>query len=387
MFRDLPWIFLFFLLTAIPAGSQVVELLDASGDGTRAFDRGRGVAIDASGNVYAVGVDSDNVFRIGPGGALTEILDATSGIESPWTIDVDPNGNVYVTGYSSNNVYRIATPGSCSTSGTPCTITEIIDETGDGVASLNTPAALAADAAGNVYVGGFSDNVFRIATPTTCSTDGTPCEITELADASSGLDFTYQMDLDGTGNLFVIGRFSDNLFRIDQAGTCGGGRGPCSVQLLLDIAGDGENGYDGGVDLALDPAGRLYTSADGSDNIFRISNPSTCATSSCDVTEIFQDANSNPTGVAVDGLGNLYYVASVVDEVRRISNPSVCSTSGTSCSTTVEVGPGSVELPSRLDAGASGFVVSGSTSDNVLGVVPTTLFFDGFESGGTSLWQ
>ena len=77
---------------------------------------------------------------------------------------MDSSGNVYVTGHDSDNAFKIANPGTCSTTGTPCTITEIIDATGDGGRNLlDFPAGVAVDSGGNVYVTGWHrDNAFKI---------------------------------------------------------------------------------------------------------------------------------------------------------------------------------------------------------------------------------
>ena len=82
-------------------------------------------------------------------------------------VAVDSSGNVYVTGENSDNVFKIATPGTCSTTGTPCTITKIIDSTGDGGGNtLDRPQFVAVDSGANVYVSGASSkNVFKIGAP------------------------------------------------------------------------------------------------------------------------------------------------------------------------------------------------------------------------------
>ena len=63
---------------------------------------------------------------------------------------------MYIGGSSSDNAFDIS-PGG--------TITEIIDETGDGEGNLlDTLRAIATDGAGHVYVcGGYTNNAFRIA--------------------------------------------------------------------------------------------------------------------------------------------------------------------------------------------------------------------------------
>ena len=74
-------------------------------------------------------------------GQVSEIIDA-DGDRSGNTLDstnltVDRSGNVYVTGSNSDNAFRVEASSTCSTTGTLCTITEIIDLTGDGTGNLD----------------------------------------------------------------------------------------------------------------------------------------------------------------------------------------------------------------------------------------------------------
>ena len=55
----------------------VTQILDASGDGTHALRSPRGIAVDRDGNVYVVGLKSDNVFQIAPDGTIKQILNAS----------------------------------------------------------------------------------------------------------------------------------------------------------------------------------------------------------------------------------------------------------------------------------------------------------------------
>jgi len=55
---------------------------------------------------------SDNVFKITPGGTITEIIDGTgdgagNSLNAPFNVATDSSGNVFVAGKTSDNVFKI----------------------------------------------------------------------------------------------------------------------------------------------------------------------------------------------------------------------------------------------------------------------------------------
>ena len=101
---------------------------------------------------------SNKVFKITPGGMITEIIDFTGDgagnkFASPFGVATDVSGNVFVPGSRTHNAFKI-TPGG--------TITQIIDRAGDGAGNtLSDPRRVATDVSGNVFVTG-GNNVFKI---------------------------------------------------------------------------------------------------------------------------------------------------------------------------------------------------------------------------------
>ena len=136
-----------------------VEIIDSTGGGVATLDNPVSVATDSSGNVFVGGQNSNNVFKITPGGVITEIIDSTGGgvatLNAPISIATDSSGNVFVAGIVTDNVFKI-TPGGV--------ITEIIDVTGDGGGNaLDGAWGVATDSSGNVFVSGsISNNAFKI---------------------------------------------------------------------------------------------------------------------------------------------------------------------------------------------------------------------------------
>ena len=381
------------IFVALSVNAQVTEIIDSTGDGSNSFDAAAGIAVDASGNIYVASLNTDNVFRISSGGVITEIIDDTGDgtgdigmatgnfLDRPQGVAVDSNGNVYVTGQFSDNVFRIATPGTCSTGGTPCTITEIIDATGDGSGNtVDTPLAVITDTAGNVYVGGSSNNVFRITTPTTCNTNGTPCAIAEIIDAAgdgtNALTQVSSMAFDPSGNLYVLGQASDNIFRVAAPTTCNTGGPACTITEIIDVAGDGANGFDFPRTVVTDSSGNVFATAFFTNNLFQINAPGTCSTggmSTCTITELI-DGLAGPIGLGIDNAGNLFIAQANGDVVTRLDTPMGCSTSGTACTTSTVLdatGDGmgnTLDLPNAVTVFDMAVYVAALTSDNAFEV-------------------
>jgi len=279
-------------------------ILDATGDGTGNTLLGPlGVAADPFGNVFVSGGESHNVFKIEPGGLITEILDATGDgagnpLTSPWGIATDADGNVFVCGVDSDNVFKITPAG---------VISVILDATGDGAANpMTAPRHVAVDAAGNVYVFA-SGMVFQV----------TPAGVVQRLNGPI-IFGPGSLAVEPGGTVYVSSPFTQQLLRIEPGGALtelylahgaplgespiavdgsgsvrladlGGGPGPgnfnaqvieltppSGIELLMDYGGDGAgNTFAGPNAIDLDAVGNVYVSTpfDGnpeSGNVFQI---------------------------------------------------------------------------------------------------------------------
>jgi uncharacterized protein (TIGR03437 family) len=139
-----------------------------SGDGGPAnqarLNQPRGVAVDASGNVYVADTGNNQVRRIDAQGTITTV-DTSGALVDPRGVAVDRAGNLYIAD-TGNRLVRRVSPGALVTtiggSGTCC-------YSGDGDlalnARLNQPWGIAVDANGNVYVADPPNNAVRVLAP------------------------------------------------------------------------------------------------------------------------------------------------------------------------------------------------------------------------------
>ncbi|MBL1215817.1 MAG: hypothetical protein HND52_20790 [Ignavibacteriae bacterium] len=188
-------------------------------------------------------------------------------------------------------------------------VTQIIDKFGDGAGNrLNDPLGLALDGSGNIYVSGvLSDNVFRI-TP-----GGTITELVDWTGDGLGNMLVGPTDIavDGSGNVYVACLVSDNAFKITPAGV---------ITELIDATGDGlGNTLHNCVGISVDGSGNVYVSGRLSDNAFKIT-PGGVITELIDGTgDGLGNTLDGPGEIALDGSGNVYVACIFSDNVFRIT--------------------------------------------------------------------
>ncbi len=251
------------------------------------------VATDASGNVFVVGFNSNSVFKITPGGVITEIIDNTGAggpntFLAPVGVATDASGNVFVASSTTDRAFKI-TPGGA--------ITEIIDATGDGSGNtLDRPFGMATDASGNVFVAGFaSANAFKI-TPV-----GVISEIIDGTGAGVPNTFLDPVGIatDASGNVFVASSTTNKAFKITPGDV---------ITEIIDATGDGlGNTMNRPTAVATDASGNVFVSAVNTDNAFKIGAFAVMSQSvSADATLDFGGGTASDIDVAgVSGSGDV----------------------------------------------------------------------------------
>jgi uncharacterized protein (TIGR03437 family) len=159
----------------------------------------RAVAVDASGNNVYIADTGNNRIRKVSAGSITAVagtsLAAFGGdggpalsaqFFGPRGIAVDASGNIYVADYTNSRVRMISTNGIITTIGG----NGRFGYTGDGgagtSAALNFPSGVAVDAAGNVFVSDTQNNVVRkLAAPSAPGGSTTPPSVQSVQSAGS----------------------------------------------------------------------------------------------------------------------------------------------------------------------------------------------------------
>ena len=247
------------------------------------LNRPRGVAVDASGNIYIADSQNARVRKISGGSITTVAGNGTPGfggdggaasaamLYTPIGVAVDAAGNLYIADFTNNRIREVA-------GGTIATVAGNGQSgySGDGhaavSAALNGPTGVAVDASGNIYIADFNNDVVREVSGGNINTvagtglpgvsgDGGPATAAMVGNPSG-------VAVDTAGNLYIASG-SATVRKVYSNG------------FITTIAGNGTRGYagDGGsallgelngpVAVAVASNGNVYV-ADSANNAIRL---------------------------------------------------------------------------------------------------------------------
>ncbi len=334
-----------------------------SGDGGPAvnasFGNPTGVAVDSAGDIYIADTANARIRKVS-GGTITTIAgNSTIGfsgdggpatgasLDLPAGIAVDLSGSLYIADFANQRIRKVA-------NGTITTVAGNGNQgySGDGgpasTASINGPAGVAVDTAGNLYIADTGNNRVRKVVNGTITTiagnanpgysgDGGPS-------ASASLDGPFGVAIDSTGNLYIADTSNSRVRRV-FAGTIATIAGNGNYRF----SGDGGPATSASLNLPSgvvnDSAGNLYI-ADSLNNRVRKSSGRTINTvagsgPSCSVSSALfcggfsgdggsaQSASvSLPIGVAVDSAGDFFIADSSNNRIRKVSNGTITTVAG-----------------------------------------------------------
>ncbi len=255
----------------------------------------QGLALGPDGALWIADTGNGRVRRVstegliftaagaGRGGLVGEaIAAATARLLAPAAVALDAAGNLWLADSQAARVRRVSSGGWITTAAG----TGQAGYNGDGfgtLCQLNLPSGLAADAAGNVYIADTNNHRVRKLTPDGVLTtvagrgirgyqgDGSPA-VEALLDSPAGLA------VDGEGNLYVADRMNHAVRKVTPSG------------VILTVAGTGLPGFSG------------------------------------DGGPARQARLNHPMGVAVDRQGNLYIADTQNHRLRKVTPDGVINT-------------------------------------------------------------
>jgi sugar lactone lactonase YvrE len=156
-----------------------------------------GIAIDANHNGWATSNEDDTVTKISPDGSKFTSYACCSG---PSGVAIDQRGFVWVANYLGDSISQLAGDGTVISSGYS-----------DGKASIWHPQGIAVDGAGHIWV----TNVLGSSiTELAGSTAGSPGQILSPTAGwakDAGLNYSYAIAIDASGNLWVVNNTTNTL--------------------------------------------------------------------------------------------------------------------------------------------------------------------------------
>jgi len=234
------------------AGSGFFGFSGDNGPATSArFSSPNGVAIDARGSLYIADLYNDRIRKVGTDGVITTFagkLGGTfagdggpateAGLFDPAGVAVDEKGNIYIADMDNNRVRKVDTTGKITTVAGNGNFGYTGDNGAATQTALSSPAAVAVDATGNIYIADLFNSRIRkvnaqgiITTFAGTGVDGYAGDNGPAIEAR--IDTPEGVSVDRAGNVYIADSASAVVRRVDTAG------------VITTFAGTGVDGYSG----------------------------------------------------------------------------------------------------------------------------------------------
>ena len=262
---------------------------------------------------------------------------ALASFKNPQGVAVDSSGNVYVADPSNNKIRKITSTGVVTTLAGSGEYGSV-DGTGTA-ASFSGPAGVAVDSSGNVYVADEGNHRIRKITPVgvvTTLAGGGGNSWGGFADGTgtaASFSSPAGVAVDGNGNVYVADSMNHRIRKITPAG------------VVTTLAGGGGNWWGGFADgqgadasflyplsVAVDGSGNVYVADNSNLRIRKITSGGLVTTLAGTGSEGSSDGQGSlasfkfPRGVAVDGSGNVYVADYENHRIRKISSSGMVTT-------------------------------------------------------------
>jgi len=305
-----------------------------------------GVGVDSTGNLYLADAGNNLIRMVGTNGIINNVAGtgffgsggdsgpATSaGLDDPAGVAVAGTGKYYIADEGNNRIRLVGTNGIINTvagTGSP----GYSGDTGAAIsATLNSPAGVAVDSTGNLYIADKGNNCVRMVgingIINTVAGTGSAGYLGDNGPATSAtLDGPAGVAVDGTGNLYIAD-YNNRCIRM--VGTNG---------IITTLAGSGLFSYsgDGGAatnasfrnpaGVTVDSAGNVYIADEGNNRIRVVGTNGIINTIvgtgnagfSGDGGAATGENVYEPAGMAIDSAGNFYIADYGDDRIRKVWN-------------------------------------------------------------------
>jgi sugar lactone lactonase YvrE len=250
---------------------------------------------------------------------------------SPAGVALDLSGNLYIAEIVNNKIRKLSPDGQVTTfagSGTPGSTDGNAD-----VASFNYPVGVVVDNSGNVYVADRDNNKIRKITPggivSTLAGTGS-----YGSDDGAGEIATFYnpsgIAVDNSGYVYVADLYNNKIRKISPSGE------------VTTLAGNGMIGSDDGpgntatfkypTGVTVDNSGNVYVADRDNQKIRKITSAGLVSTLAGTGDIGSKDGNgttatfSMPTGISIDAFGFLYVLDQTSNKMRKVSPAGIVST-------------------------------------------------------------
>ncbi len=330
-------------LTLFAGGAQGRGFADGPASTAR-FDRPYGVAVDSAGNLFVADTEHHVIRKISTAGVVTTLAGTpgtpgsadglTSSFNYPRGVAVDGAGNVFVADTGNHTIREIDTTGVVTTFAGSAGAKGTVDAAG-AAARFSSPAGVAVDAAGNLFVASIGDQTIRKLTSAgVVTTLAGMANVVGSADGT-GTAATFKLPtavaVDAMGNVYVADSNNNKIRKVTAAGVVTTFSGMAGVAGDVDgpVATASFNSPNG---VAIDGAGNLWV-INRNGSVRTITPTGVVSTvagwpgmAGSDDGTGHSALFDGPLGVAADGLGNAYVADTFNDTIRKVTPAGVVTT-------------------------------------------------------------
>ena len=256
------------VVTTMAGSAWNAGSVDSTANNAR-FNIPTGVTVDSSGNTYVAEWSNHTIRKISTGGIVTTLAGSAGSTGSvngignaarfnnPRGVAVDASGNVFVADYSNHVIRKITPAGVVSTFAGSVGITGSANGTG-GSARFNAPANVAVDTSGNVYVADSGNGSLRKINA-----------VRVVTTMATGLGNILGVTVDASGNVYTVDYNSHVVHKVTQAGAVTTLAGSAGVSGSANGTGAAAR-FKNPMAIAADASGNLFVSDAGNNSVRKI---------------------------------------------------------------------------------------------------------------------